>query len=104
MRPGALVLGVVLAGCAAHPRAQPDRLAPVAAFSPAAAQRVDFTRDIRPIVESHCRPCHFQGGRMYDRLPFDRAETIHQLGTRLFTRIKAEDEQAAIRRFLAQAP
>jgi len=39
---------------------------------------------------------------MYDRLPFDRAETIQHLGTRLFTRIKAEDEQALIRQFLAE--
>ena len=30
------------------------------------------------------------------------AETIQRLGTKLFTRIKAEDEQAVIRRFLAQ--
>jgi hypothetical protein len=39
---------------------------------------------------------------MYDRRPFDRAATIRDLGTKLFTRIKAEDEQAVIRRFLAQ--
>jgi len=39
---------------------------------------------------------------MYDRLPFDRVATIRDLGTKLFTRIKAEDEQALIRRFLAQ--
>jgi hypothetical protein len=95
-----LVAGALLAACAS-PRAPQVKPAPAAAAAP---QRMDFTRDVRPILESHCRPCHFQGGRMYDRLPFDRAETIHQLGTRLFTRIKAEDEQAAIRRFLAQAP
>jgi hypothetical protein len=61
----------------------------------------DFTRDVRPILEKRCQPCHFPGGRMYERLPFDRPETIHKLGTKLFTRIKAEDEQAVIRRFLA---
>jgi hypothetical protein len=38
---------------------------------------------------------------MYERLPFDRPETIRTLGEKLFTRIKAEDEQALIRRFLA---
>jgi hypothetical protein len=65
-------------------------------------QRIDFTRDVRPILESRCQPCHFTGGRMYDRLPFDRPETIRQLGTRLFTRIRAENEEAVIRRFLSQ--
>jgi hypothetical protein len=66
------------------------------------APRVDFAQNVRPILESRCRPCHFEGGRMYARLPFDRAETIRTLGDRLFTRIKTEDEQALIRRFLAQ--
>ena len=41
---------------------------------------------------------------MYDRLPFDRAQTIRDLGPKLFTRIKAPDEQATIRLFLAQQP
>lgn len=40
---------------------------------------------------------------MYERLPFDRAETIRVLGTKLFTRIKDEREQALIRTFLEQA-
>lgn len=39
---------------------------------------------------------------MYERLPFDRAETIKTLGTKLFTRIKDEKEQHLIREFLAQ--
>ena len=40
---------------------------------------------------------------MHDRLPFDRAQTIHDLGEKLFTRIKDEQEQTLIRSFLAQA-
>ena len=38
---------------------------------------------------------------MYDRLPFDRPETLRQLGQKMFTRIKDEDSQKTIRRFLA---
>jgi dienelactone hydrolase len=74
---------------------------PVARAAPA-APRVDFAQDVRPILEARCQPCHFEGGRMYTRLPFDRVETIRTLGDRLFTRIKTEDEQALIRRFLSQ--
>ena len=40
---------------------------------------------------------------MYERLPFDRPETIHQLGERLFTRISDAQEQSIIRAFLAQS-
>lgn len=39
---------------------------------------------------------------MYDRLPFDRPETIKTLGTKLFTRIKDEKEQRLIQEFLSQ--
>ena len=39
---------------------------------------------------------------MYQRLPFDRQETIKSLGAKLFTRIKDEKERSLIREFLAQ--
>ncbi len=70
--------------------------------STANRQPVVFARDIQPIFEKRCQPCHFPGGKMYARLPFDKPETIHKLGEKLFTRIKAEDERASIRTFLAQ--
>jgi hypothetical protein len=82
------------------PGSSPDAVAALSAVATATAD-ADFGRDVRPILEQHCRPCHFEGGKMYERLPFDRPETIRTLGTKLFTRIKAEDEQAVIRRFLA---
>jgi hypothetical protein len=39
---------------------------------------------------------------MYEKLPFDKAETITKLGTKLFTRIKDEDQQRVIREFLSE--
>lgn len=70
-----------------------------------ARKTVDFRTDIQPILERKCQPCHFAGGKMYDKLPFDRGATVVQLGTtRLFTRIKDESERALIRDFIAQQP
>ena len=63
---------------------------------------VDFNQDVRPILEARCQPCHFPGGVMYERRPFDRPETITALGTKLFTRIKDDDERRLISEFLAQ--
>jgi hypothetical protein len=63
---------------------------------------VDFVHDVRPILEQRCQPCHFAGGKMYAHLPFDKPETIHRLGTKMFTRIKRENEQQVIREFLGQ--
>jgi hypothetical protein len=64
---------------------------------------VDFARDVQPILEKRCQPCHFPGGKMHAKLPFDKPDTIHHLGEKLFTRIKKDDERAVIRAFLAQA-
>ena len=62
----------------------------------------NFETEIKPIFQVRCQPCHFQGGKVYDKMPFDKAETITRLGTKLFTRIKNEKEQRLIREFLDQ--
>jgi hypothetical protein len=69
---------------------------------PSTSAKVDFGTQVRPILESRCQGCHFAGGKMYERLPFDRAETIKTLGEKLFTRIKDENDRRVIRDFLAQ--
>ena len=72
-----------------------------ATLSELAAAKVDFKSDVQPIL-ARCQPCHFSGGTMYERLPFDRPETVHKLGEKLFSRINAENERKIIREFLAQ--
>ncbi|HEY5992916.1 MAG TPA: hypothetical protein VIU10_10080 [Candidatus Udaeobacter sp.] len=68
----------------------------------AAPSKMDFDAQVRPILQARCQPCHFAGGKMYQRLPFDRPETIKALGTKLFTRIEEEKERRVIRDFLSQ--
>ena len=63
----------------------------------------DFDSDIKPIFQARCQPCHFQGGQVYEKLPFDKPATITKLGTRLFTRIKDEKERRVIQEFLDTA-
>jgi len=82
----------------------PARRLPQRQPSPPPPPRVDFKTQIRPILETRCQPCHFAGGKMYERLPFDRPETIRALGDRLFTRIKDEREQELLRTFFTQKP
>ena len=105
-----LVLAATLSlyGCARGPA----KLAAVAFSSitkpelkstgPSASPKVDFQTQIKPILQQRCQPCHFSGGVMYQRLPFDRPETIKTLGSKLFTRLKDEKERQLIRQFLAQ--
>ncbi len=66
-----------------------------------APKKPDFATEIKPIFHARCQPCHFAGGQVYDRMPFDKPETITRLGTKLFTRIKDEKERHLIREFLA---
>jgi hypothetical protein len=58
--------------------------------SATASPKVDFSTQIKPVLEARCQPCHFSGGKVYDKMPFDRPETIKTMGTKLFTRIKDE--------------
>jgi len=61
-----------------------------------------FHGSVEPMLKERCTPCHFAGGKMYGKLPFDRPETIVSLGERLFTRIKDEKQRGVIRKFLAE--
>ena len=64
-----------------------------ASLSAIGGPKPNFETEIKPIFQARCQPCHFQGGKVYDKMPFDKAETITRLGTKLFTRIKDEKEQ-----------
>ena len=105
----AVVLLLVELGGHGIPRAWRAASNTVPAFATAAKAsdtkaRVDFDAQIKPMLQSKCMPCHFSGGQMYERLPFDKPATIKKLGTRLFTRIKEEDKRRLIEDFLAQSP
>jgi hypothetical protein len=109
MRSGLIVLALVITiGVGMYSRSKHSavNVAPsmlVTSPLPSAnATKPDFEKEIRPILQSRCMPCHFQGGKVYDKLPFDKPETITRLGTKLFTRIKDEKEQRLIREFLDQ--
>ena len=89
--------------------AKPARTVAAVVFAPASTSstpkvRVDFDTQVKPIFQAKCMPCHFSGGQMYDRLPFDKSATIKKLGARLFTRIKEENDRRLIEDFLTQSP
>ena len=73
-----------------------------AVIAAAMSKPVSFEKDITPILTGKCQPCHFPGGTMYAKRPFDRPATIVALGEKLFTRIKDEKQRAVIRAYLAE--
>ena len=97
----AIGLLLVESGSIAKSTRKAETVAPASAST--AKARIDFDTQLKPIFKSKCMPCHFSGGQMYDRLPFDKPETIRKLGTRLFTRIKEENDRRLIEDFLNEA-
>jgi hypothetical protein len=107
MRAGLLILAVSVplsvGGCRRATAHNSSPGSPAVASSSVASKpaKPDFETEIKPIFQARCQPCHFQGGKVYDKMPFDRPETINRLGTKLFTRIKDEKERRLISDFLA---
>jgi hypothetical protein len=62
---------------------------------------IDFTKIIHPILSKNCSPCHFTGGKMYDRLPFDKDTTIINHAEGILKRIKGE-ENDLLKAFIRQ--
>lgn len=62
---------------------------------------IDFVTQIQPILVKNCSPCHFTGGKMYEKMPFDKDTTIinHEKG--ILKRIKG-DENILLKTFIEQ--
>ena len=62
---------------------------------------IDFVSQVQPILIKNCSPCHFTGGKMYEKLPFDKDTTIINHQATVLKRIKGE-ENTLIRSFIEQ--
>lgn len=63
---------------------------------------INFTAHVQPILVLHCSPCHFTGGKMYERLPFDKDTTIINHNEGILRRIKDAKENELIKLFVEQ--
>ncbi len=63
-----------------------------------------FRSRVRPILERRCTPCHFSGGQMYDRLPFDSPEVVRSKWEMLLRRLKVAEEHRAVEEWLRTPP
>jgi len=62
---------------------------------------IHFASQVQPILIKNCSPCHFTGGKMYERMPFDKDTTIINHETGILRRIKG-DENLIIKTFILQ--
>ena len=63
---------------------------------------VDFKTQVQPILVKNCSPCHFPGGKLYEKLPFDKAEIITSHEKGIVKRINDETERNTIKLFSEQ--
>ncbi len=78
---------------------------PTLAAAPNQVPRADtvvFDQQILPILKDRCTPCHFPGGKMYEKMPFDQAKTLLEHPEGMQKRIKDGEAGRLLRAFLAQ--
>jgi hypothetical protein len=63
---------------------------------------LSFTKQIQPIFIKNCSPCHFPGGKLYTKLPFDDPHTILSHESGIMKRIKNPEEISTIKEFIRQ--
>jgi len=63
---------------------------------------IDFKTQIQPILQKRCSPCHFPGGKMYERLPFDTVSSLFLKKEIILKRIKDDSENKLIQQFIAE--
>lgn len=63
---------------------------------------IGFEKQVKPILVKNCSPCHFTGGKMYERLPFDKDTTILNHHEAILKRIKNEEENTILKNFVLQ--
>jgi hypothetical protein len=63
---------------------------------------ISFAKQIQPILQKNCSPCHFTGGKMYERMPFDASATLLSHAEGILKRIKTAEENKLLKDYIAQ--
>lgn len=90
---GVLLLTIAVAAGQKHETVPPPLVAP----------RYSYRGNILPILQAKCQPCHFEGGKVFAKLPFNDSTVVAKLGKRLNTRLKDSTDQAVILSWSAHA-
>ena len=103
IRPLLILIAVASMGVSCSRRGKSDQTAQVSLIKTDTLQAlVDFSKDIQPILQTNCTPCHFPGGKMYNKMPFDNPQTIRDHSEGIFRRIKNPEEMKKLKAFLEQ--
>ena len=68
----------------------------------AAKDTINFATQIQPILQKNCSPCHFTGGKMYERMPFDASQTLLSHKEGILKRFKQEEDSSLLTKYIDQ--
>jgi hypothetical protein len=68
---------------------------------PPTPEAISFEASVKPLLARTCTPCHVPGGRMYDRMPFDRPEVVFSHKEGVLRRMKNPDDRQVLERWFA---
>jgi hypothetical protein len=72
---------------------------PAAPTVPPTPETVSFEASVKPLLARTCTPCHVPGGRMYERMPFDRPEVVFSHKEGVLRRLKNPDDRQVLERW-----
>jgi uncharacterized membrane protein len=64
---------------------------------------ISFAAQIQPILQTRCNPCHFPGGKMYEKMPFDQAKTILDHPEGILKRINEGEDGRLMKAFIEES-
>ena len=98
------IILIFVLGYSCRPQHMPEvtQVADTTVVAEVKSAPLEFARDIQPILQSHCTPCHFKDGKMYQRMPFDQSKTLVDFQDGILRRMKDEPEVEKIRQYLAE--
>lgn len=64
------------------------------------AGTISFATQIQPILQTRCNPCHFPGGKMYEKMPFDQVRIILDHPEGILKRINEGEDGRLVRQFI----
>jgi hypothetical protein len=82
------------------PAPSPSALDPSPPPPAASGSSAQFEATIKPILVASCMPCHFPGGKMYERLPFDNPDVVASHSEGILRRIKAPEKREPLEAWL----
>lgn len=63
---------------------------------------IAFKKEVMPLLQSKCSPCHFEGGKMYERMPFDKATTLSTHAAGILRRLNDANDKQLVEKYIKE--